>query len=228
MTAFDDFVAIKNEMEVFTELLDSKISAKRSDIIQSKQQCEINLNNLLNQQSNLKNEIKNLNLKVAKIKDSIKKSLENLQFQQLKVDDLKSKQTDLLEKRDLLQEEQDSLSAQIKELTEKLNKTQEDLNLQQLIDYPELIKYELYLGLRIDVVTVDLLRFIFNNVLADDLDKEIWCELSVGGENYKLGDTFPKLPLETIQLIENDFNGHKEFVKFLKTIRMTLKEELES
>lgn len=224
MSAFEDFRSIKDEMSLFTDLFQDKVTATRNIILQAKQEFETSLSNKLSQQAQLQTDIKNLKIKEIKIKDSINKSLENLQIQQLRVNDLESKQVDLTNQRDGLQATIDGLNEQTRLINENLQQTELDLKKQDLADYPELIKYELYLGLRIEVLSVDLLKFIFNNIDSNDIDREVWCDLSVGGDLYKIGETFPKLDPEVVQLIEDDFNSHKEFVKFLKTIRMKLKD----
>ncbi|CAK7894244.1 kinetochore protein Spc25p [[Candida] anglica] len=224
MSAFAEYNVLQMEMEKFSAHFEEIMAKKRSEIINGKQQHYVTINDLSNRENQLNTEINNLRLKEVKVKETIKQSLENLQIQQLKVDELQSKKVDLVGKKEELQTYIDNLNSQIKLTSDTINKTETDLEEQNLRDYPELMKYESYLGLRIEVIAVDILKFIFTNIDPEDYDREIWCELAVGGDLYKIGKTYPELEESLIKTIENEFNDHREFVKFLKRIRVTLRD----
>ena len=218
----DEFESLQSLMNDFSAKFDTALTQKRSAIINDKQLHYVKVNELKNQETQLQSDIEGLKQKEIKVKDTIKRTMEDLQMQQLKVDELARKQDSLLDEKDELQTEIDNLSSQVQTTTDSLEKSLNNLAEQLRKDYPELLKYEQYLGLKIDVIGQDSLKFVFSNIDPNDLDKEVWCELLVGGELFKVGDSFPPLAPDIITLLENEFNHHREFVKFLKTVRALL------
>lgn len=222
----EEFESLQTQMNEFSAKFDVALTQKRSTIINDKQLHYVKVNDLKSQETQLQSDIDGLKLKEVKVKSTIKKNMEDLQIQQLKVDELTRKQENLVYEKDDLQNEIDNLNNEVQAINNSLQRSQNSLVEQLRKDYPELLKYELYLGLKIDVVGQDSLRFIFSNIDPNDLDKEVWCELFVGGELFKIGSTYPELSQDTITRVEDDFNHHKEFVKFLKTVRSSLKDSI--
>lgn len=226
MPPFDDFESVRTDMTLFSSQFAGAISKTRMAVIQTKQEFEVQITSLISQQHQLEADIASLRLKERKIKDSIDKSLQNIQMQQFKVSDLQRKHADLQATRDTVQAQIDSLNHQISQVQQSLQDAKLNLSRQQQIDYPEMVRYEQYLGMRIEAALVDVLRFIFFNVDAEDVDREVWCELLVAGELYRLGQALPDLAAK--EQIENEFNEHKEFVRFLKRVRTALQQALKS
>lgn len=227
ISAIEEFDELQNQMNEFSTHFEVALTQKRSNIINDKQLHYVKVNEIKNQETQLQSEIDGLRQKEEKIKNTIKKTMEDLQFQKLKVEELASKQDNLIEEKAKLQAGLDELHKSIHETNIRLTMSQSSLAEQVRRDYPELQKYERYLGLKIEVVGADSLKFVFNNVDPADLDKEVWCELLVGGEQFQLGQTSPTLASDIVNIVEGEFNQHKEFVKFLKTIRTLLIDALQ-
>lgn len=218
----DEFEALQGLMNEFSANFDNVLTQKRSTIINDKQLHYVKVNELKNQETQLESDIESLKLKEVKVKDVIKKTMEDLQLQQIKVDELIRKQDHLINEKTELQIEIDDLATQVQTINASLERSQSSLAEQLKKDHPELIKYEQYLGLKIDVTGQDSLKFIFGNIDPNDLEKEVWCELHVGDELFKVGDSFPLLSPDVVKILQDEFNDHKELVKFLKSVRILL------
>lgn len=222
MTPIDEFEAIQNQMNEFSQKFESALTRKRAQIINDKQQHYVKVNDLKNQEAQLQSDIENFRSKETKIKDTIKKTMEDLQLQQLKIDELKRKQHALNQEKANVQGEIDELNHKIQSKSESISQSQRSLSEQARRDSPELLKYEQYLGLRIQVLGQDSLKFTFGNIDPNDYAKEVWCSLLVGGILYKLDETFPPLSHDEKAEIIDELNEKKDFVSFLKSIRLKL------
>ena len=112
-------------------------------------------------------------------------------------------------------------------LTGKLKTLQDQLNGEMRRGIPELSRYERYLGIRIEVLDMTLMRFMFINIDSDDYNREFWIELDIGGSEYSVGDSTPDLGDDVKKYLQDEFNGHQKFVKFLVTTRKLFKRSIE-
>ena len=112
-------------------------------------------------------------------------------------------------------------------LTGKLKTLQDQLNGEMRRGIPELSRYERYLGIRIEVLDMTLMRFMFINIDSDDYNREFWIELGIGGSEYSVGDSTPDLGDDVKKYLQDEFNGHQKFVKFLVTTRKLFKRSIE-
>ena len=221
-SSIEGFGGIQVQMNEFTQKFETAIQQTRTRIINEKQQHFMKVNEVRNQENKLRAEIEALRAKETKIKENIKTTMEQLQHQQFKVEELQQKQEQLVREQKALEDEINELSAQRSILVASLEKAKRSLNEQVSRDYAELIKFERYLGLYIEVLGTDRLKFIFRNIDPMNVNKEVWCDLFVGGEKFELGNCNPQLAPETAKAIEDDLNQNKVFVTFLKKIRRTL------
>lgn len=222
----DDFESLQKQMDHFSVAFEQTLIKKRGYIMSSKESHYVKMNELETQENTLKNNIKNINSRISKTKELINKTLEDLQNQQVIVNELNVKYKNLKEEQLSISQEIQELKESIKKLNEAYEKLKLSLSNQVKKDYPELMKYELYLGLKINVMNEDLLRFTFNNVDSNNLDLEVWCDVYVGGESLIIGKSYPELDNDVIKLLQNEYDSHKELVIFLKTVRGLLKEKI--
>lgn len=223
LTALEDFEKLKLQMNSFAVKMEGRLAEKRTGLMNDKQSHYIQLNDMKNQEIKLQNDIRNLSQKEMKMKETISLSLEALQIQQLKVNELKDKQNDLMEQKNALDREIQDLNKQLQDVNLKYNNNEEILVKQLRKDYPELLKFEQYLGLRIEVLDIDILRFVFTNIDANNSDREFWIEINVKLNDFKVEKTLPELGTEIETNLESDFNQHKELSKFLKATRSEFK-----
>lgn len=227
MTSFDDFGDLQSRMNDLTVTFDSYINRTRAEVITSKQDHYGRVTELKSRQGQLEMEIAALQQKEKKIKDTIARTLEELQLQHLKVNELQLKETTQLHERDQLQRQVEAQLQLVRQAEEAVRNQKQDLQAQVLRDHPELAKFEHFLGLRIEAVREDCVRFVFYNVFWDNVDKEVDCQINVGDAKYVLERTNPELLPETAQRIEGQLNETKNFSKFLKNIRLELRDAAE-
>lgn len=222
----EEFDDVKKEMEQFSLRFNNLILEKKSAVVTSKQQHTSKINDLERRAQKLRDEIESQQIKKQKTVDSINLTLSDLRMKQVKVDGLTKQLESLRTTKENLQREVELVEKDYKREEELLVNIRQNLNDQVAKDMDELTKFEMYLGLKIEAVDVDLLRFRFANVDAQDIDREVLVELFVGDETYKVRRTQPALDQSRISQIEADFNQHGDFVVFLKTVRVALREAM--
>lgn len=224
MTSFDDFGALQTRMNDLTVDFDAYINRTRTEVITSKQDHYGRVTELKSRQAQLEMEISALQQKEKKVKDTITRTLEELQVQQLKVDELRLKEQAQLREREELQKQMAVLLQQVRQAEDSLRNQKLDLQAQLLRDHPELAKFEHYLGLRIEAIKEDCVRFIFYNVFWNDVDREVYCQLNVGDDKYVIDGTSPVLEAGVLDRMESLLNENKNFGKFLKRVREELRD----
>lgn len=222
----EEFDDVKKEMEQFSLRFNSLILEKKSAVLSSKQQHINKINDLDRRAQKLRDEIETQQIRKQKTLDSIDLSLQEIRVKQVKVDGLTKQLETLRTTKANLQREVDTVEKEFKHEEESLANIRQNLSDQVTKDMDELLKFEMYLGLKIEAVDVDLLRFRFANVDAHDIDREVLCELFVGGDNYEIRRTQPLLEPLRIAAIEAELNRNGDFVVFLKSIRQTLRESM--
>lgn len=211
-------------MNDLTVDFDAYINRTRTEVITSKQDHYGRVTELKSRQAQLEMEISALQQKEKKVKDTITRTLEELQVQQLKVEELRLKEQAQLREREELQKQMSILLQQVRQAEDSLRNQKLDLQAQLLRDHPELAKFEHYLGLRIEAIKEDCVRFIFYNVFWNDVDREVYCQLNVGEDKYIIDGTSPVLEAGVLNRMESLLNDNKNFGKFLKHIREELRD----
>ncbi|ABN67900.2 predicted protein [Scheffersomyces stipitis CBS 6054] len=223
-SALDQFDALQNQMREFSANVDRRLAEKRANIISARQDHFSRINELKNQETALSAQIESLQSKESKTKHNLKQALEAIQSQRVKVDELTRKQNELTDEKNELQAQIDELSRTVEYSTAELSRSHDNLEKQLRKNYPELIKYEMYLGLKIEAVSFDLMKFVFTNLDPNNYDRRFWIDLAIDKETYSVGQSDPQLSTETTNSLETELNNHKEIVKFLKSARNSFKE----
>lgn len=223
-TYIDEFESLQVRMDAFTHKFENILISKRASVLNSKQNHYVRLHDLEKELARITNDITSIQLKITHSKSLVDASLRDLQTQQRILDDLAAKTTELTSMKTTLEEEITLMSSQISELSRSIDHLKQEISHQIARDYPELLKYELYLGLRIEVVDRDVLRFVFNNVDQNDLNKEVWGQVSVGTDSLVVNDSSPKLEEGATEALLKGYDENKELIVFLKGLRALLKE----
>lgn len=85
---------------------------------------------------------------------------------------------------------------------------------------PELRFWEHCLGLRIEGTGVeDQLRFVYVCVDEREPEKEVWFELNMGGKEYEVVNTKPRLEKESVEEAQDRLHETRELAVFLKGMR---------
>lgn len=125
-----------------------------------------------------------------------------------------------LARRDQLKEEIASVQASIKQRRDAQAAYQRSLDAQARHNIPELRFWEHCLGLRIEGTgTEDVLRFVYVGVDERDAEKECWFDLSMGGKEYEVTATKPKLEHESVDDAQERLHEGRDLGPFLKSMR---------
>lgn len=133
---------------------------------------------------------------------------------------LTQQKEDHLARRDQLKHDIASVQASIKQRKDAQAAHQRSLDAQARHNIPELRFWEHCLGLRIEGTgTLDRLRFVYLCVDERDGEKECWFELAMGGKEYEVAATKPRLERESVEEVQERLNETRELGAFLKGMR---------
>ena len=137
------------------------------------------------------------------------------------IDSLTQQKEEHLARRDQLKANIASVRDSIKQRREAQAAHQRSLDAQARHNVPELRFWEHCLGLRIEGVGVeDQLRFVYACVDGRDAEKECWFELQMGGKEYEVVSTKPKLDRESVDDVQERLNETRELGAFLRGMRV--------
>lgn len=72
----------------------------------------------------------------------------------------------------------------------------------------------------------DCLRFVFACIDERDAERECWFELDIGGRDYEVGSTKPRLNRDEVDAAQDALNEAKEMGPFLKAMRCLFAEAI--
>lgn len=148
------------------------------------------------------------------------------------IETLTQQKEEHVERRDRLKEDIATVQATIKQKRDAQAQHQRALEAQARHNVPELRFWEHCLGLKIEASgfdgAEDQLRFVFVCVDERDEDAECWFELAMGGKEYEVVDTQPKLEKERIDEAVERLNEQRELGAFLKAMRVLFMEALKA
>lgn len=126
--------------------------------------------------------------------------------------------------RSQLVQQLDEVRDSIKKKKDQQTRERQALNEQMALISPEVYFWEQTLGLRIEGVREDILRFVFTNVDEKDYAREFSCTLDLAEADYRIVQTRPELPAEQVKAILKVLNDTRRLNLFLKSLRKTFKE----
>lgn len=78
---------------------------------------------------------------------------------------------------------------------------------------------ERLLGLKVDSIDGNIVRFSFTNIDPNDLERQFTADIDLGPLSYKFVKTMPMLPREIMLSLEEKLNVTQNMKLFLKTLR---------
>jgi kinetochore protein Spc25, fungi type len=142
---------------------------------------------------------------------------------------LSAQKEDHVARRDELKAEIAEVQASIKQRREAQAVYQRSLDAQARHNVPELRFWEHCLGLRIEGTGIDdCLRFVYVCVDDRNPEKECWFELQMGGKEYEVGGTNPKLDRDSVDEIQEKLSDSRELGAFLKSMRILFMKGMKS
>lgn len=125
-----------------------------------------------------------------------------------------------ISRRDQLRSEIASVQNAIKERREAQAAHQRSLDAEARHNVPELGFWEKCLGMRMEGTGVDdRIKFVFVCIDPRDAEKECWFELDIGGREYEVAATKPRLDRDEVDGAVERLNETKELSAFLKGMR---------
>jgi kinetochore protein Spc25 len=136
------------------------------------------------------------------------------------IQSLKAQREEHTSRRDQLKAEIASVQSIIKQRREAQAAHQRSLDAQARHNDPELSFWESCLGMQMQGTGVDdRLRFVFTCLDGQGSARECWFELQIGGREYEVGSTKPRLDRDDVDSVQEQLNETKELGPFLKSMR---------
>ena len=138
------------------------------------------------------------------------------------IETLTQQKSEHLARRDRLKADMASIQSIIKQKRDAQATHQRALEAQARHNIPELRFWEHCLGLQIEGSASgveDQLRFVFVCIAERDDNKEAWFELQMGGKDYEVVSSKPKLEKDDLVPVVESLNETRELGLFLKAMR---------
>ncbi|KAK4560533.1 kinetochore-associated Ndc80 complex subunit spc25 [Recurvomyces mirabilis] len=214
------FNDLRERMAQFTVRFDEFIERGRKRVLEERNAFRMSVAEIEETQRNREQQIVNLESKSTQHADSIAKEAAETEEMHAAISTLTAQKEDHVTRRDNLKSEISDLQTSIKQRREAQSAHQRSLDAQARHNIPELRFWEHCLGLRIEGTGVeDCLRFVFMCVDERTSEKECWFDLRMGGREYEVGGTSPKLERESVDEVVEKLGETRELGGFLKEMR---------
>ncbi|WPG99129.1 kinetochore protein-like protein spc25 [Acrodontium crateriforme] len=214
------FNDLRERMAQFTARFDDFIEKGRKRVLEERNAFKINIAEISETQRHRRQAIQSLESKTSTHASTIAKEMAETNEMHEAIHAFKQQKEEAIARRDGLREEIAALQAQIKQRRDAQAAYQRSLDAQARHNIPELRFWEQCLGLRIEGTGVaDQLRFVY--LAMDERDPERTChfELWMGGREYEIVESEPRLDVEDMQVLQGRLNESRELGAFLKGMR---------
>ncbi|EMD00781.1 hypothetical protein BAUCODRAFT_61278 [Baudoinia panamericana UAMH 10762] len=217
------FNDLRERMAQFTARFDEFIESGRKRVLEERNAFRMSVAEMEESVRHKEQSIAALEAKSSTHADAIAKEVAETEEMHNMIQQLTLQKEEHIVRRDALKEEIVAVQGCIKQRREAQTAHQRSLDAQARNNIPELRFWEHALGLKIEGTGIDdSLRFVFLNLDERDGETEVWFELQMGGKEYEIGATKPKLERERVAEVREKLNASRELGGFLKGMRNLL------
>ncbi|KAG8528072.1 uncharacterized protein KY384_006988 [Bacidia gigantensis] len=204
------FEELRDRMAKFTERFDDFIAKGRKRVLEERNQFRINVAELQEDQKMKSREMEILAQKTSQHNQT-------LQQQDTETAELGDDIEDVSQRK-----EAGSLSSKL-----STSAHARDLSAQARLNLPELDFWESNLGMRIEGVKDDRLRFVFVNLDEREWAREAWFDLDMEKREYAIVEYRPKVEDSRVEECLEGLNASRDLGVFLKRMRVVFKEAVQ-
>lgn len=219
---FDEFIErgrkrVLEERNAFRMNI-ADLAGKKQDDCTSQGRAVIDT--LLDQQRHRKQAITELESKTSNHAHTLAKEAQETDEMHDAIRSLRAQKEEHVARRDQVKAEIASVQAAIRQRREAQAAHQRSLDAQARHNVPELRFWETCLGMRMEGTGIDdCLKFVFVCIDERDAERECWFELKIGGREYEVASTKPRLNRDEVDATQDALNESKELGPFLKAMR---------
>ncbi|KAK5132645.1 hypothetical protein LTR08_008767 [Meristemomyces frigidus] len=214
------FNDLRERMAQFTVRFDDFIERGRKRVLEERNVFRMNVAELEDSQRNRNQTITLLESRSSTHAQTLGKEAAETEEMHDAIQALTQQKEEHVARRSELKEEIASVQASIKQRREAQAAYHRSLDAQARHNIPELRFWEHCLGLRIEGTgTEDLLRFVYVCVDERDAERECWFELHMGGKEYEVTATKPKLDRDAVDEVQERMYESRDLGAFLKGMR---------
>ncbi|KAI6875427.1 hypothetical protein D0869_08079 [Hortaea werneckii] len=223
------FNDLRERMSQFTARFDEFIERGRKRVLEERNAFRMNVAEVEESQRNRQRDISTLEDKSSAHAQTLSREAAETEEMRSAITSLTEQREDHMARRDALKEQIASVQSQIKQRREAQAAYQRSLDAQARHNIPELRFWEHCLGLKIEGTGVeDVLKFVYVCVDEEDPERECWFELSMGGKDYEVADTQPRLEREDVEEMQARMNDSRDLGGFLKGMRSLFSEAVKA
>ncbi|KAK5114828.1 hypothetical protein LTR62_001985 [Meristemomyces frigidus] len=214
------FNDLRERMKQFTERFDEFIERGQRRVLEERNVFRMSVAEMEETQRHKEQQIAGLECRSTQHADNLAKEVAETEEMHASISALTAQKEEHIARRSALQAELASVQTAIKQRREAQAIYQRSLDAEARHNIPELRFWEHCLGLRIEGTGVeDCLRFVFVCVDEKDAERECWFELVMGGREYEVGGTNPKLDRDAVDEVQEKLGETRELGQFLKAMR---------
>ncbi|ANZ77627.1 BA75_04438T0 [Komagataella pastoris] len=222
---FSEFSSMKTKLFGFQDDFSSSIQQLHNQLLNARQEFQENINQLRYDCLKIESEMDSLKLREAEIEHCKEKEVTTFEDSKIKFKALQLKEENLILHKKALNERISALQNQVDIKQKQVHIHRQQILQNSELNLQEMLKFEKFLGLSIESIADDVLKFYFINVNPKDYQKEVTFILEIGN-HYVVKDCQPTLEACKVKEIEDNFNQRRDLKNFLKDMRSALKDKL--
>lgn len=225
-----DYEQMDQKMNDFHGSFKQAMQSYRNHLSELKSQFSEAVQGLIIEQNNIKDQMLELSEKEKKVKSTLDRELETLETTRALVEELQANKQALEENKQSLLDKIAVLDREISQKKDEINNSKKSLHQNLHKDMASVKLYERFLGLKIDGVSTDVIKFIFTNLIPSNPDRtfEIVLDLSDPDGQYRIARVSDLVAEKELGLALRRLNMDRSLVGFLKEVRALFCASVES
>ncbi|EPX71194.1 kinetochore protein Spc25 [Schizosaccharomyces octosporus yFS286] len=208
---------LKSKISNFNSIFDRFLQDERKQLLNNKNEHLKKLSNVYENQKNIEKTLDHLQAREQTYNELLEKERVEREATEQEIQTIQGKVEAMQKRKQTVLDEIERSRAvlttkqQTKEELESSKRKQEQLNM------PELQFWQDYLGLRMEGVHEEVIRFVFTNIDEKNWDRPFSFQINLSHIDYEVTHCRPLLP--TLDNLVHKLNQSRDFYQFLRDIR---------
>ncbi|KAK9459420.1 chromosome segregation protein Spc25-domain-containing protein [Lipomyces oligophaga] len=218
-----DFTKLCQKMDNFQARFDEYIASERKRVLEERNRFDKQIQDGKEQEQKMITQIDYYRKKEDDICQEITREQQEIKDTEKSIESFDSQKRELTLQLEAIMKQISEVQMQNERRRNERSQERARILQQTSLNVPELEFWEKYLGLRIEAVHDDHLKFVFTLVDDSNWDKEYYAVVDLSCHDYQVPESQPELATEVLEPILARLNSSREFGRFLKEIRAGLK-----
>ncbi|EPY53611.1 kinetochore protein Spc25 [Schizosaccharomyces cryophilus OY26] len=208
---------LKSKISNFNSIFDRFLQDERKQLLNNRNEYLKEHSNIYENQKKTEKTLDHLRAREQSLNELLEKERVEREATEQEIQTIQGKADSMRKRRQTVVDEIErcrlvlTTKRQTKEDLDSLKRKQEQLNM------PELQFWQDYLGLRMEGVHEEVIRFVFTNIDEKDWNKPFSFQINLAQIDYKVTHCRPPVP--NLDDLVNKLNQSRDFYQFLRDIR---------